>query len=153
MKRTKKVGESKIRNATKITQDGLEFKSKLELFTYNELLKAGINDFKYEETKFQLLEPFEHSFNSYEVKKDKSFDTVTNKIRAVTYLPDFTRIDDLGNGWIIECKGYPNESFTLKWKWFKQHLMENDYTVDLYKPNNHTNVLKTITLIKEKYYA
>ncbi len=148
-----KINRGKIKNATSLESNGLIFKSKLELFTYNELVKAGINDFKYEEEKFTLLESFVFPFDSYEAKKDKSFDTVSPNIRPITYLPDFTRLDDLGRGWILECKGYPNEAFPLKWKWFKQHLVENDYEVTLYKPNNQQNVLKTIDSIKNKYYA
>lgn len=149
-----KKGKSKgkIKNATKLEIDGLVFKSKLEFFTYNKLKEAGITNFKYEEEKFQLLDPFEFTYDSYELKKDKSFDRVNPNIRAVTYLPDFTCIDDKGKGWILEVKGFPNDAFPLKWKWFKQHLLENDYEVTLFKPNNQANVLKAIQLIKEKYY-
>jgi hypothetical protein len=143
----------KIKNATKLEQDGLTFKSKLESFTYNKLIENGITNFKYEGTKFVLMEPFESNIDCYEVRKDKSFDVSNKSIRAITYLPDFTCIDENLNGWIIECKGYPNESFTLKWKWFKEHLLFNKYNVSVYKPNNQTNVLKTIELIKNKYYA
>jgi hypothetical protein len=150
MKASKK---GKIKNATKIEFEGLIFKSKLELFTYNKLIEAGITDFKYEDYKFTLIESFECPFESYEVKKDKSFAPVTPNIRSMTYLPDFTRLDDNGKGWIIEVKGYNNDSFPNKWKLFKQHLVENDYEVTLYKPNNQMNVLKAIDLIKSKYYA
>lgn len=145
--------KSKIKNAQALEVNGLKFKSKLELFCYNELIKAGITDFKYEEDKFILMEGFEFNCNSYELKKDKTIDLATKNIRPITYLPDFTRLDSKGNGWILECKGYPNDAFPLKWKWFKQHLMENDYNVTLYKPNNQMNVLKMIELIKNEYYA
>ncbi len=147
------ASKGKIKNATKLEYNGLTFKSKLELFTYKALIEAGIVDFKYEEYKFVLVEPFESLTDSYEVKKDKSYDLSTKSIRAMTYLPDFTRLNDKGEGWIIECKGFPNESFTLKWKLFKLHLLENGYDVTVYKPNNQMNVNKTIELIKEKYYA
>ena len=148
-----KINKGKIKNATKIEFEGIEFKSKLELFTYKKLKELGINNFKYEEIKFILIEPFECPFDSFEVKKDKSFDTVTRNIRSMTYLPDFTCLDDLGNGWILEVKGYANDGFANKWKLFKQHLVENDYNVTIYKPNNQMNVVKAIELIKNKYYA
>jgi len=148
-----KLNKGKIKNATKLEQHGLTFKSKLELFTYNKLIEAGITDFKYEGYKFLLMEPFECNFDSFEVKKDKSFDAVNRNIRAITYLPDFTRLDERGNGWILECKGFPNDGWNNKWKTFKQHLMENDYTVTLYKPNNQANVIKAVELIRSKYYA
>ena len=53
-----KRNKGKIKNATSLEVNGLKFKSKLELFTYNKLVDAGFEDFKYEEVKFQLMEPF-----------------------------------------------------------------------------------------------
>jgi hypothetical protein len=148
-----KKNKGKIKNAVSLVANGLTFKSKLELFTYNKLIEAGIIDFKYEEKKFVLLEAFEFTNESYELKKDKSLVNASKNIRSITYLPDFTNIDDFNNGWVLECKGYPNDAFPLKWKWFKDHLVKNNYNVTLYKPNNQANVLKTIELIKNKYYV
>lgn len=142
------VNKGKIKNATKLEYNGLEFKSKLEMFTYTKLIENGITDFKYEQDKFVLMEPFEFNNASYEVKKDKTFSTVTNSIRAITYLPDFTHINEDKTGWIIECKGFPNDGWANKWKTFKEHLVKNGYNITLYKPNNQQNVLKTIELIK-----
>lgn len=146
-----KASKGKIKNATALEVNGIKFKSKLELFTYNKLLEAGINNFKYEELKFTLLEGFEFTNNSYEVLKNKSFEVVTNKIRPITYLPDFTCVDENKNGWIIEVKGYSNDAFPLKWKWFKDHLVNEGYNVTLFKPNNQQNVLKAIELIKQQF--
>ena len=123
------------------------------MFTYNKLIEAGFKDFKYEEVKFQLMEPFTYNNESIELKKDKTFDTMTPNIRGITYLPDFTCINDDKTGWVIEVKGYANDGFVNKWKTFKEYLVKNDYNVVLYKPNNQQNVLKTIDLIKEKFYG
>lgn len=106
----KTASKGKIKNAKSLEANGFKFKSKLELFTYNSLHNAGITDFQYEEVKFQLLEQFETTFDSYEVRKDKTFDVVNKSIRSITYTPDFTRLNDTGEGWIIECKGYPNDA-------------------------------------------
>jgi hypothetical protein len=143
----------KIKNAQKIIYEDINFKSKLELFTYKKLIECGITDFKYEGYKFNLVEPFKFELDCYEVKKDKSFDIVNDNIRAMTYLPDFTRINDNLEGWIMEVKGYNNDSFPLKWKLFKQHLINNKYNVTIYKPNNQMNVMKAVELIKIKYYV
>lgn len=147
--------KSKIKNATKIEKNGIIFKSKLELYCYDKLIENNITNFKYEEVKFELLEPFQHEFESYElIKKTKEFDIINNKIRSITYCPDFTCIDESTlTGWLIECKGYPNDGWNNKWKTFKQYLHENDYKITLYKPNNQKNILKTIELIKNKYYG
>lgn len=145
--------KGKIKNATSLIVNGLTFKSKLELFTYNKLLESGIKDFKYEEDKFTLMEPFEYNNESIELKKDRSFEPITNNIRAITYLPDFTRINEDKIGWIIECKGFPNDGWANKWKTFKNYLVKNGYNVTLYKPNNQQNVLKTIDMINNKFYT
>jgi hypothetical protein len=44
--------QGKIKNATSLSYDGLNFKSKLELFTYTKLIESGITDFQYEGKKF-----------------------------------------------------------------------------------------------------
>jgi hypothetical protein len=165
-KTVKKIkGNKKIRNATRLElPNGLKFRSKLELYTYNKLSEAGIKDFKYEEDKFVLQESFEfenESVEAYEktVKTDgasykqKVFGDVDRNIRSMTYLPDFTCIKEDKTGWVLEVKGYNNDAFPLKWKLFKKHLKDNGYNVDLYKPNNQGNVLKCIEMIKQKHYS
>lgn len=156
----------KIRNAKAMQlPDGTKFRSKLELFTYQKLLEAGIDDFKYEVDKFILQEAFvfpNDSIELYETNKKnesgnkihlKFFDKVDSNIRKMTYLPDFTRINEDREGWVLEVKGYATDQFDLKWKLFKKHLIDNGYNVTLYKPNNQGNVLKCIELIKQKYYG
>ena len=158
-KTVRRVKNKKIRNATAVKSvGGIKFRSKLEYYTYNKLIENGIKDFDYEKEKFQLLEGFEYpneSIEAFEVTIDKSkvkqFTNITNNIRGITYLPDFTKIDhSTKTGWVIECKGYSNDAFPLKWKMFKHWLTINGYKVDLYKPNNQKNVLKCINMIKEK---
>lgn len=144
---------SKIKNSTSVKKDGITFKSKLELFTYENLIKNNILNFEYEKRKFVLQENFEFQNDSFEVnKKTKDIDLLSNKIRPITYLPDFSCINDNKEGWVIEVKGFNSDVFPLKWKLFKNHLRKNSYNVTLYKPNNQKNVLKIIELIKQKYY-
>lgn len=160
--RVKKIKgkNKKIKNAKSLElENGLKFRSKLELYTYQKLIEFGINNFKYEEEKFVLMEGFEfenESFEAFEKKADmgkiKNFDDVDHKIRPITYLPDFTCVDhNSKTGWILEVKGYANDAFPIKWKMFKRWLYDNNYNVVLFKPNNQQNVLKCLTIIKEKY--
>lgn len=149
---------TKVKNAIKIEKNGINFKSKLELFTYENLIKEGICDFKYESETFTLLEPFTYNNDSVEYKKrtlnkikTNVYDVVTPEIRPITYTPDFTYIKEDKTGWIIETKGFSNDVFPLKWKWFKSYLVKNGYNLKLYMPNNQTNVLKTINLIKKNF--
>lgn len=163
VRRAKKTDNRKVKNAKKLNINGLEFKSLLEAYVYNQLIEAGINNFGYESHHFPLMQGFE--FNNFSIehfnRKDrkskaklKYYENVTNKIRPITYVPDFVCInEDTKEGWIIEAKGYPNDSFPLKWKLFKKFLVDNGYNVSLYKPNNQENVRKTINIIKNKYYV
>lgn len=153
-----KKGEVKVRNATRVVNDGINFRSKLESYTYNALKEAGIKGFEYEKLKFVLLDKFEYvnpSWEPYEKKdgdnKVKVFGPTLTVIRPMTYTPDFTCINPDKTGWIIEVKGYDNDVFPLKWKLFKKHLIDNGYNITLYKPNTQENVRKTIEQIKLKY--
>jgi hypothetical protein len=73
-------------------------------------------------------------------------DKKTYKVRDITYTPDF--VDPQGR-WIIECKGYANERFPLKWKMFMKLLMERDDPPVLFVPRNQKQVLQTVEMILE----
>lgn len=108
----KRSQNKKIKNATPIEADGIKFRSKLELYTYKKLKEANIVT-EYEQHKYELLPAF--IFHG-------------KKIRAITYLPDF-----VGNGFVIECKGYSNDAFPLRKKlfefWLSVHEPETQYHV------------------------
>lgn len=147
--RKKKYNSGKVRNATPLTVDGLNFKSKLEAYCYMRLKEEGLSA-EYEMYKFKLIEDFEFNNDSYELtntNKTKEFKKANNKIRALTYTPDFVNKKDK---WIIECKGYPNEAFPIKWKLFKFYLAMKHITATLYVPRNHAQVDEVINLIKSK---
>ena len=133
-KTTNKVVNKKVRNATPTEIDGIKFRSKLEAFTYQQLKHNNIPA-GYEPVKFVLIQPFEF--------KDE-------KIRAMTYTPDF-----VGENFIIECKGMPNETFPYKWKWFKWHLKEYhlDKLYKLYLVHNQKEVLSMIEELKLTDYG
>ena len=63
-----------------------------------------------------------------------------------TYTPDF--VDPQGR-WIIECKGYANERFPLKWKMFKKLLMEREDPPVLFVPRNQKQNIETVKQILE----
>ena len=71
--------KGRVKNATKVDAYGLHFRSKLELYTYEAFMKAGI-PVKYEPKHFTLLPKFEF---------------LGEKIRPITYLPDFVGRDSL----------------------------------------------------------
>ena len=66
--RQKKPINKKVRNATICRKDGIQFKSKLELYMYTKLKQAGLGG-EYEEHRFDLLEKFEFKNSSVEKHK------------------------------------------------------------------------------------
>ena len=100
-KQTKKKSEGRVKNVTPNIVDGIKFRSKLESYTYKKLKEANIYA-EYEQHRYELLPAFEFS---------------GKKIRAITYLPDF-----VGYDFIVECKGFANESWPLREKLFKYYM-------------------------------
>jgi hypothetical protein len=139
----------KIKNAQNLEIDGMSFRSKLEVYCYQRLKEENI-EFEYESTKFCLIPDFKYTSESLEPYKKKGkweFGNKSNSVRGITYNPDFLNLTD---GWLIECKGLPNDSFPLKWKLFKYLLYTNGLTLDLYMPKNHGHVDLCIEKIKSK---
>jgi hypothetical protein len=143
--RRKVKANKKVRNATSKVYKGIKFRSKLELFTYKKLEEAKVKCL-YEKKKYVLQEGFHYSQQCYEPHKTKGYVDNTYKVRDITYTPDFV---DPNGKWIIEVKGFANDVFPVKWKMFKNHLMQLEDPPVLYLPKNQGQVLKTIELIKE----
>ena len=146
MKR-KKVINKKVRNATISSYDGITFKSKLELYCYKKLKESKLK-FTYEEHTFELIPSFEFKNDSYELYKKKNlryFGPQSTHIRCITYTPDF-----VGDGWIIETKGNPNDAFPIKWKLFKKHLNDNNLNINLYMPRNQGQIDEIVKIIYER---
>jgi hypothetical protein len=132
--------------AKKTTFDGINFASGLEKYTYIALKKEKLFE-KYEGEVFQLVEGFSFENEAYEKQANGKGDFTNRgqkKILGIKYTPDFT-----GKDYIIECKGRANESFPLRWKLFKQHIMKTDDKRTLYKPQNQKDVDMMIQLIKQ----
>lgn len=123
----KKKHQGKVKNATPNVYDGIKFKSKLETYTYKKLKEAKIKA-NYEPTHFELIPKFEYQ---------------GEKVRAMTYLPDF-----VGKDFIIECKGLIGDSFPLRWKIFKYTLMKQNSNYKLYLVRNQKQVDELINKLK-----
>lgn len=128
----KSVQNKKVKNATKIEVDGILFRSKLEAYTYKKLKQANI-DAEYEMHRYTLLPAF--TFHG-------------NKVRAITYLPDF-----VGNNFIIECKGFPNDAFPLKEKLFKRLLVDISPNCMYYVVHTQKEVNTLVEQLKQKFYG
>lgn len=124
-----KVKNTKVKNATPTVYDEINFRSKLEVYCYKKLKQNNIKT-GYESHVFTLLDSFK--FND-------------EIIRKMTYKPDF-----VGENFIIECKGMMNDSFPLRWKFFKYFLYKNNLNYKLYLPRNQKEVDNVIIDILNK---
>ena len=142
-RRSKKKGPVQSK---KISYNGINFASGLERYMYMALKKAKIKA-KYEGETFVLINGFHFQNNVYE-RQANSKGEFTNRgskrILPIKYTPDF-----IGEDFIIETKGRPNESFPMRWKLFKRLVSEQfpDYT--LFKPQNQKECDRVIQIIKE----
>lgn len=138
----------------------MKFRSNLERYCYEYLTNKNI-PFKYEPGRVLLQDKIGYTGTSFErttVKRKIVYREANKNIRIITYTPDF-----VGDGWIIETKGYERPASKLKWKMFKRHLMENDLThYNLYKPHTqkeiresvkHILLNKSINFKKIKFYV
>jgi hypothetical protein len=64
-------------------------------------------------------------------------------VRAITYLPDF-----VGNGFVIECKGFPNDAWANREKLFKYYLSLNEPDTKFYLVKNKKQVDELINKLK-----
>lgn len=128
----------------RLVRDKIKFRSKLEAYCYDVLKEHKIK-FSYETLVVPLLDSFEYEPTCWE-RVGKNFKQQRKKVNKITYKPDF--IGD-SNLWIIETKGYFTPVARIKWKLFKQWLVENNLQTQLFMPTNKTEVKKTVELIKE----
>lgn len=140
-------------NSTKHTKDGINFKSSLELKMYTLLKEAGIKAV-YEGKSFILVDPFEYPVECYErtPKKDHELKD-KRKIRAMSYCPDFVGPDPENPEWVIETKGFANESFPLRWKFFKLGEFKKGKAPILFKPSSVADCEQVVKILKEKGYG
>ena len=127
--KSKSSTNKKVKNATPLVYNDIKFKSKLEVYCYKKLLEHNIVP-GYEEVKFTILDSFEYD---------------NEKIRKMTYTPDF-----VGPEWVIECKGQMNDAFPLRWKLFKHYLYTNNIRYNLYLPRNQKDINEVVEKITKR---
>jgi NUMOD4 motif./HNH endonuclease. len=139
----RKKGQS-ISRAKKYTYEGVEYKSSLEVYMATILREEGIY-FGYEKVSFILQESFDSGSEYWERQSNGKgeYKIRSSSVRPITYVPDF-----VGEGFIIETKGWANESFPIKYKMFKNLVKNLDYV--LYKPQNQKECDDTLIDILKK---
>lgn len=131
----------------KVSYDGINFASGLERYMYMALKKNKIKA-KYEGETFVLLAGFHFENEVYERQansKGEFMNRGEKRILPIKYTPDF-----IGDNFIIECKGRPNESFPIRWKLFKQLVTQQFPGYILFKPQNQKECDRVIEILKSK---
>ena len=131
----------KIKNATSKEYNGIQFKSLLEVSTYKHLVSAGLTP-QYEKFKFTIVDGFKPSIPFYDIDtKTKGLKLHDEKVRSITYTPDFTFIYK-GIFVVMECKGFENDTFPIKKKLFRQWM-------ETWLPNGIFFEVRTIKQLKQ----
>jgi hypothetical protein len=122
-----------------------KFRSKLEKYC-SDMLKKNKIKFEYEKERIVLIPKFRYEGISLEkIGKSRELKQQRQGQAACTYLPDF-----VGEGWVIECKGFFTPQARLKWKLYKKYLLDNNIKVDLYMPSNQRQVRRVMKEILKK---
>lgn len=141
----------KVKNAKEIEFDGIQFRSRLELFTYKKLIENNF-DFKYEGVKITIIPSYflekTRVFYPVESGKRKNEWQEVFKINQKTYTPDFL-VEHKNYKIFIECKGFGNDDWNSKRKLFLKYLEEIDdeFTYVFMEPHNNRHVLECIEFI------
>lgn len=148
MRRKKTKGKQVVRSK-KTTIDGIEFASTLESVMYK-MLKQNNIKFTYEGKTYTTFNPFKLKNPCYERVQKRSESMVDRRlVSKVSYTPDF--IGD-NEAWFIETKGRANESFSIRWKLFKEMLHKEGKNPLIFKPTNTTDCLQVIDILKKNGY-
>lgn len=141
-----------MKNATPLTYDGIDFKSRLEAVVYKTFKDAGFN-IQYEPCKYVLWRGFKPTIPFYNRKKKSKHSNVTalkldnKKLMDTTYTPDF-QFKYKGYIIIIESKGLETDSFMIKKKLFRQYLENNVPNSIYFEVFSKMHVQQAIEIIK-----
>jgi len=116
----------KIKNATPLEYNGVNYRSKLEAYMAKLLTDNNIQ-FSYETLIIPLIPTF--TFGK-------------EVVRGATYKPDF-----IVDGHIIECKGYPNDSWGIRCKLAKKYFSESLPDIQFHIPRNQKECQGVISKI------
>ena len=148
----KKKSNPKVKNATACHYDGIDFKSKLEMFFYKYSKEVGI-PFNYESYKTTLFEGVRLDGYLYQQNKSKNIVLDTRKILGITYSPDFYRIhrNSLNEDVLIvvETKGLKTTAYAIKKKLFLKKMNTTwGQRFYFFEPRNQQNCKQCLEIIK-----
>ena len=140
----------KVKNATPLEYNNIQFKSRLEVMIYKTLLQEGFS-VKYEPTKYIIWEGFKPNVSFYNKDKKTRMLKLDNKrLIDITYTPDFV-FEYKDTTIVIEAKGFENDTFPIKKKLFRKWLEKQDSQGNKYiffEIFTKRQLMQTIDIIK-----
>lgn len=134
----------KIKNATKTTSSGIEFKSYLESVIYKTLIEHGITPL-YEKRTFEFVPKVRPTIPFYN-RVNKVFGLEAKPLRPITYTPDFT-FEHNGILIIIEAKGFENDVYPVKKNLFRRYLEQLNEPAMFFEIRTKKELLIALNLI------
>jgi hypothetical protein len=135
----------KIKNATKTTSLGIEFKSHLESMIYKTLIEYGITPL-YECKTFEFVPRIRPTVPFYN-RVNKVFGLEAKPLQPITYTPDFT-FEYNGILIIIEAKGFENDVYPVKKNLFRRHLEVLKQPAIFFEIRTKKELLMALKIIK-----
>ena len=117
----------KIKNASPTEYKGVTYRSTLEADCAKVFDECKVN-VKYEPFKMTILPSFVYQGES---------------VKGITYTPDF-----VGEGFIVECKGFPNDNWHDKRKWIMNYLLSTKSNLRFYEIHTVTQLKTLIKSLK-----
>lgn len=135
----------KVKNATPVEDQGINFKSKLEKMVYNTLVQHGIKP-EYEKHKYVIWEGFKPTVPLYTRDKKKNHILQDKKLINITYTPDFY-FEHAGKKIIVEAKGSINDVFPYKFKMFRKYIeqLPDSQSYEIWEVFTKKQLLELIT--------
>ena len=134
----------KIKNATKTTSSGIEFKSHLESMIYKTLVEHGITPL-YEKRTFEFVPRLRPTIPFYN-RVNKVFGLEAKPLQPITYTPDFT-FEHEGILIVIEAKGFENDVYPIKKNLFRRHLESLNQPTMFFEIRTKKELLMALKLI------
>ncbi len=143
---------NKIRNATPLEVDDIQFKSKLEVATYIALKEEGFEP-EYEKHTYVLQKSNLFSTPCYSPYKDRKkhkevWGLNKYKTLGLRYTPDFRlQLSDLEV--FIEVKGFANDRYPYQKKLFLKWLEDNNHKSVFFEIHNKKQLKQALEVINE----
>lgn len=143
----------KVKNATPLLYDNIQFKSKIEVAAYKALKSEGFNP-QYEKHTYEVWEGRKFNVPCYDVHNNRklhhdTWELNSYKTQSIKYTPDFTF--KVNNTLIIfEIKGHPNDRYPYIKKLFRAWLEENEPQSIFFEVHNQKQLKAAIEIIKQQ---